>query len=144
MNIYFAGSISGGRDFLHTYQEVVGFLKRSGHFIYTDHIVDPAVLDKENQLTAQQIYERDMAWLAECDCLIAEISNPSLGVGYEVCTALDHHKPVLCLYRQDLFVSRMLTGNTRSGLIVHTWEHSADWQAHIEAFLTDCKASLLP
>ncbi|MBN1541831.1 nucleoside 2-deoxyribosyltransferase [candidate division KSB1 bacterium] len=135
MNIYFAGSISGGRRYLQTYQEMVRFLKSSGHLIYTEHIVDPHVLQHEERLTALQIYERDMAWLAQCDCLIAEISNPSLGVGYEVCAALNLNKPTLCLYHHGLFVSRMLTGNNRSGLVVQTWKEAIDWQTHIEHFM---------
>jgi len=141
MNIYFAGSISGGRAYLAIYRELVAFLKEAGHLIYTEHIVDPAVLDKEMQLTAQQVYERDMSWLTECDCLIAEISNPSLGVGYEVCAALTLDKLVLCLYRQGLFASRMLTGNTRPGLTVRTWQDRRDWEMHIRAFLQDCTAN---
>jgi hypothetical protein len=28
------------------------------------------------------IYERDMGWLRECDAVVAEVTQPSLGVGY--------------------------------------------------------------
>ena len=138
MQIYFAGSISGGRRYLETYQQIVAFLKAAGHRIPTEHIVDPQVLHKEVQLTAEQIYRRDMDWLAESDCLIAEISNPSLGVGYEVGAALDRNKPVLCLYQAGLFVSRMITGNTHPDLVVQTWQDADDWQRHITDFLHTC------
>jgi len=49
----------------------------------TEHIIAPDVLAAEKQLTAQDIYQRDVDWLTESDAAIAEISNPSLGVGYE-------------------------------------------------------------
>ncbi len=33
-----------------------------------------------------------------CDCVIAETSHPSVGVGYEISLALQRRKPVLILY----------------------------------------------
>ena len=45
------------------------------------------------------IHDRDVAWLLEADVLVAEVTNPSLGVGYEISKAADNGKRVLCLYR---------------------------------------------
>jgi nucleoside 2-deoxyribosyltransferase len=44
------------------------------------------------------IYERDVAWLRESDFVIAEVTQPSLGVGYELGFAEAISKPILCLY----------------------------------------------
>jgi len=59
------------------------------------------------------IHDRDMAWLKSCDCLVAEVTIPSLGVGYELGWAVALKKPVLCLYRNHLEqpLSAMIAGS---------------------------------
>ena len=45
------------------------------------------------------MHDRDVALLTMCDVLVAEVTHPSLGVGYEIGRAVELGKPVLCLYR---------------------------------------------
>jgi nucleoside 2-deoxyribosyltransferase len=135
MRIYFAASIAGGRTFLPTYTQMVEHLKAEGHLVLTEHIVALDVLREEQPFTARQIYERDIRWLESCDRMVAEISNPSLGVGYEICYALDCGKPVLCLHERGLFISRMITGINRPGLAVAEYASAAEWREQIAAFL---------
>jgi nucleoside 2-deoxyribosyltransferase len=134
-NIYFGGSIAGGRRYLETYQKMVNYLKELGHKVLTDHVVRPDVLEFEKNFTPEQIYTRDIEWIKECDLLLAEVSNPSLGVGYEICYALRIDKPVLCLYRQGVFLTRMLTCNTSKGLRVKEYQNDSQWQEIIDGFL---------
>ncbi len=84
------------------YQQIAAYLKSKGHQVLTEHVVQPDVLELEKNFTAEQIYSRDIEWLRACDCVIAEVSNPSLGVGYEICYALRIDKPVLCLYQNGV------------------------------------------
>jgi nucleoside 2-deoxyribosyltransferase len=135
VNIYFGGSIAGGRQYLATYQRIVSYLKSRGHRVLTEHVVKPDVLEWEEEFTAEQIYTRDICWLKECDVVIAEVSNPSLGVGYEICYALRINKPVLCLYRKGIFLTRMLTGNTSDGLVVKEYEEDRELKGIIDQFL---------
>ncbi len=135
MKIYFGGSISGGRKYLETYRKIVAYLKSEGHRVLTEHVVQPDVLELEKKFTPRQIYTRDIEWLKESDCLIAEVSNPSLGVGYEICYALRVGKPVLCLYRKGIFLSRMLLGNPSDGLVIGEYEKDSDWQDHVAPFV---------
>lgn len=111
MNIYFACSITGGREFETAYQEIVAALEKDGHEIPTSHLVQSEIMEKERQLTPQDVYERDVNWIRNCDTLIAEVSTPSHGVGYEIAFALGLGKPVLCIYQKDRKVSKMLSGN---------------------------------
>ncbi len=111
MNIYFACSITGGREFETAYQEIVAALEKDGHEIPTSHLVQSEIMEKERQLTPQDVYERDVNWIRNCDTLIAEVSTPSHGVGYEIAFALGLGKPVLCIYQKDRRVSKMLSGN---------------------------------
>ncbi len=136
MTIYFCGSIAGGRDFLDTYIKIVRYLQSLGHAVPTEHIIDPHVLDGEKKLTARDVYQRDVTWLSGADCAIAEISNPSLGVGYEIGYALDKGKKVLAMYQKGLFVSRMITGNPHSNLTVVEYETDKEIQSLIDQFLS--------
>ncbi|UCH95308.1 MAG: nucleoside 2-deoxyribosyltransferase [Candidatus Aminicenantes bacterium] len=134
MKIYFGGSITGGRKYLETYQKIVSYLQSAGHQVLTEHVVKPDVLELERKFTPEQIYTRDIQWLHQCDCMIAEVSNPSLGVGYEICYALRINKPVLCLYRKGIFLTRLLIGNTSKGLLVKEYELDSHWKEIIESF----------
>jgi len=111
MNIYFACSITGGRELESAYQQIVAALTADGHEIPTSHLAQSEVMENERVLTPQSVYERDVNWVKGCDVLIAEVSVPSHGVGYEIAYALGIGKPVLCIHEQGRRVSKMITGN---------------------------------
>lgn len=124
MNIYFACSITGGRQFEPVYQALVEALEAQGHLIPTAHLAAPG-LTEEAALSPLHVYERDTAWIRECDALIAEVSVPSHGVGYEIGYALGEGKPVLCLVQEGLRLSKMVSGNPHPGLQVKAY-HNLD------------------
>ena len=136
MRIYFSGSIAGGREELPIYQHVVARLKSLGHIVLTEHVADPSVLSHERDVPAREVYRRDAEWLNEADVVIAEISRPSLGVGYEIGYALQRETPTLCVYRDGLFVSKMITGNPSPFLTVATYRDESELDRHIDAFLS--------
>ena len=57
------------------------------------------------------IYERDVKWLEECNIVVAEVSVPSLGVGYELAFAEKLNKKVICVYDETINISAMIKGN---------------------------------
>lgn len=121
MNIYFACSITGGREFESVYQEIVAALEAEGHIIPTSHLAQSESVQGERALTPRDVYERDVNWVRECDVLIAEVSVPSHGVGYEIAFALQLGKPVLCLSEEQRRVSKMITGNPDPALKIETY-----------------------
>ena len=126
MNIYFACSITGGREFESVYQELVTALAKDGHEIPTSHLAQSEVLENESLLAPRDVYERDINWIKNCDVLIAEVSVPSHGVGYEIGFALQIGKPVLCLYQKDKRVSKMITGNSDLALTIHAYSDTKE------------------
>lgn len=63
------------------------------------------------------IYKRDVDNVLKSDFLIAEISNPSLGVGMEIMLSIEHLKPVLLFYKGDINkLSRMVKGAVGTAL----------------------------
>jgi len=137
MKIYFSGSISGGRDFLESYKDIVRHLKINGHQVLSEHIVFDNVLDLEKKLSPEEIYERDIKYLDESDVVIAEVSNPSLGVGYELCYAVENAIPALCLFQSGIFVSQMIVGNTSPHLTTSEYKNQTEMYAAIDEFLRE-------
>ncbi|MCD4731252.1 MAG: nucleoside 2-deoxyribosyltransferase [Bacteroidales bacterium] len=113
MKIYFAGSIRGGREDVKIYSEIINYLRKYGE-VLTEHVADPTLIENgEQNLSDKEIHDRDMDWLNQSEVLVAEVSVPSLGVGYEIRAAVELQKKILCLYRlqKDKNLSAMIGGN---------------------------------
>lgn len=121
MNIYFACSITGGRQDELIYQRLVAALQEYGHHVPTAILASPEVMPLEGSVVPQDVYARDVAWISGCDLLLAEVSTPSHGVGYEIGYALSQGKKVLCLHRQGVNVSKMILGNPDPKLTVRSY-----------------------
>lgn len=133
MNIYFACSITGGRELESFYQQFVTALEADGHIIPTSHLAQSEAMEGERMLTPTDVYERDVKWVRECDVLIAEVGVPSHGVGYEISYALHAGKPVLCLAQEGRRVSKMITGN--AALEMQTYSTLEDAIGQARSFL---------
>jgi len=137
MNVYFACSITGGRQDEPVYQRLVTALLEDGHHVPTAQLATPEVVPLEGLVTPEEVYARDVAWIRECDFLLAEVSTPSHGVGYEIGLALSLGKRVLCLHRQGCKVSKMILGNPHPQLTVGAYE-TAEQAVHLlNAYLAD-------
>eukprot|EP00727_Mastigamoeba_balamuthi_P007316 m51a1_g3204 putative nucleoside 2-deoxyribosyltransferase (153) ;mRNA; f:18877-19335 len=100
--IYFCGSIRAGREDQPVYEAIVGHLERSFGPVLTAHVARRDVLDGQAaaHLSERDIYDRDVAWLGRCTAVVAEVTVPSLGVGFELGLAERLRKPTLCLWRR--------------------------------------------
>jgi nucleoside 2-deoxyribosyltransferase len=135
MNIYFACSITGGREFESVYQELVAALLADGHEIPTSHLAQSEVMAAERVISPREVYTRDVDWIQNCGALVAEVSVPSHGVGYEICFALNLGKPVLCLHHRERKVSKMITGNPHPALTVKAYDTVQDAISLAKEFL---------
>lgn len=135
MNIYFACSITGGRDFEAVYQFITRCLAEDGHAVPTAHLARSDIPAQEARISPGKVYQRDTAWIRGCDALVAEVSTPSHGVGYEIAFALGLGKPVLCLHQADRPVSKMITGNPDPHLQVRSYRQPTEIPALLRGFL---------
>jgi nucleoside 2-deoxyribosyltransferase len=124
MNIYFSCSITGGRNDQKNYHDIVSALVAAGHVVPTAILADPHILDYEAATSAIEVYQRDIDWLNACDAVVAEISTPSHGVGYEIAYALEKDKPVICGYQAGKRVSKMLSGNTHPRITLIEYQNT--------------------
>jgi len=136
MKIYFSCSLTGGRKDEAAYGAIVDHLLSAGHDVLTAHLARPEVMDLEQVVEPGEVYHRDIEWIRECDALVAEVSTPSHGVGYEIAYALERAKPVLCCARRGARVSKMLTGNDSPGFRLVLYEEPGDALKAMDTFLT--------
>lgn len=137
LKAYFAGAIRGGRKYLENYKAIVKQLKNMGIEVLTVHVAEDEVLELEQGLTKQEIFQRDMEWLKKADFIIAEVSTPSLGVGYEISEALHLGKPVLCLCSESTKLSALINGNTSQNIRIRKYNDVRECASMIEEFLRE-------
>jgi len=117
MRIYFGFTMAGDRSAVEAARRMVGWLEEMGHEVLTRHLVSDQAWETDRRISARQVYERDMRWLAEADLLVAEVSGSSFGLGYEAGYVLGATaKRVILFYRVEAGekISRMITGNTHA------------------------------
>ena len=118
MKIYISGSIYGGTQKIETYKILIKELEKYGQ------VMNKQVAD-ENTI-ANEVYQKDEDIfcdlenkLYEADLIFAEVSIPSLGVGYELGFADKIGKKIIAIYDCNYVekVSTMIRGNKRIKLI---------------------------
>jgi len=116
--VYFACSIRGGREDAAHYGEIVEIIKKHAT-VLTEIFADKTLTTNGMNAPSVEIWTKDMDWVRQADMLIAEVTNPSLGVGYEIANAEIMNKPVLCLYRpsEGRKLSAMIDGSPRSVVV---------------------------
>ena len=135
MKIYFAGAIRGGRDETDIYNKIITYLSSKAE-VLTEHVGSSKLTTiGEANRSDGEIFLRDMEWIQSADLVIAEVTTPSLGVGYELGIAEKLKIPVLCLYRlqKGKRLSAMIGGNKKFKCQMYKTLNEA--KIHINNFL---------
>ncbi|KAH9498543.1 hypothetical protein Btru_007014 [Bulinus truncatus] len=139
LKIYFAGSMRAGRNDIDIYYKIIENLKQYGK-VLTEFVGDKTVdCEIAPKLDDKTIHDTDVSMLQECSCVVAEVTQPSLGVGYEIGRAVAMNKPVFCLYRpQD---GKLLSGMIRGAhngisFIVTDYKEISEIPALLENYLS--------
>ena len=120
--VYFACSISGGRDHAHVYEDIVQLLKDCGLDVLSEMFAKKSLkahIGPTPNFTPRQTWTRDISMLKEADLIIAEVTQPSLGVGYQIGTVEGLNKPILVLFFKGSGrrLSPMIAGNPKVTVI---------------------------
>ncbi|MFQ5818714.1 MAG: nucleoside 2-deoxyribosyltransferase [Candidatus Heimdallarchaeota archaeon] len=135
LKIYFAGSIRGGREDVELYRVIIEHLKTHGE-VFTVHVGDPELDILGGEIdTDEDIHNRDLNWLFASDIVVAEVSQPSLGVGYEIGRAIEQKKSILCLYRpkKGKYLSAMIKGS--QNLVVKEYQSLEEAKRIIDTYI---------
>jgi len=101
--VFFSCSMRGGysRVAQEELRKIPDIIEALGLVLISRHQTSENFMENESKLTEQEIHDRDYRWLKEVDLVIAEITNPSLGVGAEIADAVNLGIPVLCVYKKE-------------------------------------------
>lgn len=140
MKIYCAGPIRGDRSYAKFFQKIISLIQKMGHTALSELTSqDVEEVAKDDGM----IYRRDINWLGQSQALVAEVSAPSLGVGYEICYALHVRKiPVLCVHhRSSRSLSAMISGISSKLLILETYQDVEELEEKLRKFLAGCAST---
>lgn len=118
MKIYVSGSMYGGQQKIDTYKKLVDKLEEYGE-VLTKQIADPKAIENEKYQKDEDIYNDLENKLEKADILIAEVSVPSIGVGYEIGYASKLNKKIVAIYDKNYIdkVTTMIRGNKNIKII---------------------------
>lgn len=118
MKIYVSGSIYSGTQKIDTYKILIEELEKYGE-VLNKQIADPNVIANEVYKKDEDIFADLEEKLIMADILVAEVSIPALGVGYELGFADKLNKRIIAIYDETYTpkVTTMIRGNKRIKLI---------------------------
>lgn len=126
MNIFFTGSVRGGRANQPRFALIVKALSERGT-VASQYVADKALSQfGETQLSGKEIRDREMAAMEAADVVVAEVTAPSLGVGYLIARATAAGKKVVALYCGDSLdkLSGIVKGDDR--VEIHAYRSAED------------------
>lgn len=122
MKIFFAASIRGGRDNQNIYKKIEFILSSLGDLI-SSHVADHTITDfGETELRDQEIHQREIENLKKADVVVADVSHPSLGVGFQIATALAEGKRVIAVHKEEESekLSAMISGSDKIEIVEYS------------------------
>lgn len=128
MKIYFTAATTNNGDYLSQETAIIDELKRLGHSLTSgEQILNHDALKEDAARTPEEIFQREKLAMEEAECVVAEVTKPSSGVGGELVYALTHHKPVLALFYKDAAneLSHMITGNPSDHLFLEHYDEDS-------------------
>jgi len=134
MIIYCAGPLKGDQTYHKFHEKIVEHVNALGHTALSE-------LNSEFKsaflLNDHEIFNRDIKWLDRSKTVIAEVSGPSLGVGFEISYALYKKKiPVLALVKNDSDnLSSMIMGCDSELLTIKRYSDEEDLRKIIATFV---------
>lgn len=108
---------------LQVYIQIIELLKKQGHTVVSEHVATVGLEKIEANISDEEIFNNDTGYIDKCECLVADVTIPSIGVGYEIGYAVSKGKHVLCIYSKyskDANVSAMVRGNRQVVLVPYT------------------------
>lgn len=124
----------GNTTYHENYSEIVRVVESLGHTALSEK---SSKFSSTVLLSDKQIYTRDVKWIDGSKIMIAEVSGPSLGVGFEISYALFVKKiPVLAVYHSNAGqISSMISGCPNPLLQLKKFSDIDDLTSSIKKFI---------
>jgi len=103
MKIHFFGSLIGNQIKIGdktNYERIVEAIEFLGYEVITKHALTKQLKEvlEEDYEQHEKYYQKMIKWIREADIVIAEVTKPEIGTGYELALAVNSEKPVIALY----------------------------------------------
>src|SRR3990172_4236242 len=100
MTAYFTASIVGKKQYEPNYLAILHLLEQKHINVLANHILNTSENEIRLETREERLDFQDKldSWISQADFVVAEVSFPSISVGYEISLALHRGKPVLVLY----------------------------------------------
>jgi hypothetical protein len=135
---YFAGAIKGDDDFVSEQSEIIDLLREEEligktNYVYSERAPDYKPFSED--ISASDVFQRDLEWLHKSKAMVAEVSGESFGTGWEIAYAQQIKRiPVLCLIHVDSTLPYMISGNTHKGVWVGRYSSISDLRSILKCF----------
>lgn len=102
MKAYFTAAIARSPDQSAHYMGIIDHIQHLGHSVSSAHTTAAKpTIDQDDRKTVLDFQEKVEKWIHDCDFMIADVTYPSVSVGYEISHALRLNKPVLVFYEKN-------------------------------------------
>jgi hypothetical protein len=135
MIIYCSSPFGGDTSDQKLHQELIKYIENLEHTVLSAH---SGKFSSSIPLTEKQMYKRSLKWIDGSKLMIAEISGPSIGVGFEISYAIFKRKiPVLVLCTEDFQnISSMLYGCDSPLLTLRKYKNIDDMKSIVKTFIS--------
>lgn len=128
MKVFFTAATTDDGAFVPQQRTIVSQIKKYKHSITSgEQIVNPHQLARDLSRVPKEIFQREKKAIDEADCVVAEVTKPSSGVGGELVYALLQDKPVLALFYKDAenTLSTMISGNPSEHMYLEHYDEDS-------------------
>ena len=129
MKVYFGFTVAGDRSSVEAAKKIVGVLQSMGHTVLTSHLLCEDAWEADRRMSPQEVFARDMSWLAQCDIFVGEVSGSSFGLGFETGYLLGGTpKKTILFYERavERKISLLIVGNTLPNCILVPYSRLED------------------
>jgi 2'-deoxynucleoside 5'-phosphate N-hydrolase len=143
MKVYFGFTVAGNRSAVDAAKKIAGTLQSMGHEVLTGHLLREDAWESDRRVPPQEIFTRDMRWLAECDIFIAEVSGSSFGLGFETGYLLGATpKKTILFYERavESKISLLIVGNTLPNCILVPYSQLDELEDLVRSCVSPSKA----
>jgi len=137
MKIYFIASSDVNDTILKKYENILNLIRAQGN-----HVGTSVCFDKSLKMDPFcNIYESITKNIEEADIIVADISYPSGGVGFQIYHAIEKKKPTLIIYSEDhgSNPSVVIRGIQSPKVLIYKYSNTNELSLHFPKLLEKCQ-----
>lgn len=145
MKVYFSATLTDDPETRKRYDYIINYIKEQGNEIlqYGSHRITPQELINRSDTEIAEVYKELEKFIKNTDVYISDISEPSVGIGFEISQAVLQRKPVLVLnFEKSKFQPLATIEGLKSKYIKYKKYNLDNVKEVINEFLHDAKSKL--